>query len=70
MATASHVPLLLRIPEVQARLAVGRSTVYELISSGELEVIYIGRSVRVTASSVVKWVEKETAKRRVESNYG
>ena len=70
MATASHVPLLLRIPEVQARLAVGRSTVYELISSGELEVIYIGRSVRVTASSVVKWVEKETAKRRVESANG
>lgn len=62
MPTATHEPLLLRIPEVQARLAVGRSTVYELIQAGEIQSVHIGRSIRVTASSVSDWVERQSNK--------
>jgi excisionase family DNA binding protein len=52
-------PLLLKIPEVAAALRVGRSTVYELIAKGELKVVHIGRAVRVPASEVETWVERQ-----------
>ncbi len=35
--------LLLTVLEAAERLAVGRSTVYELTAAGELEVVHIGR---------------------------
>ena len=38
---------LLKIPEVMARLAVGQTKVYELMSSGELRSVKVGRSRRV-----------------------
>ncbi len=34
--------LLLKIPEVMARLAVGQTKVYELMSSGELRSVKVG----------------------------
>jgi excisionase family DNA binding protein len=49
--------LLLRLPEVAARLGLGRSTVYELIQRGELPVV---RVVRVPAAALQRWVERQT----------
>ena len=43
---AGVVPLLLTIPQAAAVLAVGRTTVYELIGAGDLEAVHIGRSAR------------------------
>ncbi len=43
-----HPPLLVTIPQAAQLLAVGRSTIYELIWNHELEPIHIGRSVRLT----------------------
>ena len=44
--------ILLAIPEAAARLSIGRSKLYELISAGEIPVIHIGRSVRVSVRAV------------------
>ena len=41
------------------QLAVGRSTVYELIGNGHLETVHIGRSVRVTIASLEAFVERK-----------
>jgi excisionase family DNA binding protein len=50
--------LLLTIPQAAHRLGVGRTTVYELTSAGELEVVYIGRCARIPAASVDAFVER------------
>ena len=51
-------PLLLSIPDVAATLGLGRSKVYELIAKEGLPVVRFGRSVRVSAASLQKWVEQ------------
>jgi excisionase family DNA binding protein len=51
--------LLLRIPEAAQRLGLGRSTIYELIASGDLPAVRIGRAVRVPASRLAAWVERQ-----------
>ena len=55
--------LLLRIPQVQFVLSVGRSTVYDLINAGELETVHMGRAVRVTMDSVKAWFNRQSKKK-------
>lgn len=43
---------LLTVPEVMALLRLGRCKVYDLIRSGELESIKVGRARRVPADAV------------------
>ncbi|MFI6729977.1 helix-turn-helix domain-containing protein [Streptomyces atratus] len=43
---------LLTVPEVMARLKLGRSTVYDLIRSRRLTSITIGRSRRIPTDAV------------------
>ncbi len=50
--------LLLRVPEAAERLGIGRTKMYEMIATGELPIIRIGRAVRVSASALQKWVEQ------------
>ena len=53
--------LLLRVEDVAEALSVGRSKVYELIRSGELPSIHIGRSVRVSLDDVHAWIRQKRA---------
>jgi excisionase family DNA binding protein len=61
MATADNDDrLLLRLPEVAARLGLGRTTVYDLVQRGELPVVRVGRAVRVPVGALQRWVERQT----------
>lgn len=51
-------PILMTIPEVAAGLRIGRSTVYELISRGGLEVVHIGRAARIPVQAVNDLVQR------------
>jgi len=53
---------LMRIPDVAELLSIGRSTVYELIRKGHLETVHIGRSIRVTTSSVEQFVDERRSR--------
>ena len=54
-------PLLLRAEEVQQALGLGRSKIYEMMATGELPVVRIGRSVRVPAEALRHWVARQAA---------
>lgn len=48
--------LLLKIPEVMERLAVGQTKVYELMSSGELRSVKVGRARRVPSDDLERFM--------------
>lgn len=56
--------LLLTVVEAAAMLGVGRTTAYELIGSGQLQVVHIGRSARVPVAAVHRYVERLTSQGR------
>ncbi len=50
--------LLLRPEEAAEVLSIGRSRLYELLGSGELDSVRIGTSRRVPAEELVRYVER------------
>jgi excisionase family DNA binding protein len=55
-------PLLIRAEEAAKLLGLGRSKVFQMIATGELPVIRMGRSVRVPKAELVRWIESRTAR--------
>jgi len=49
---------MLTVVEAARRLAIGRSTVYELLASGALESVHIGRLRRIPVDSLIEFVEQ------------
>jgi excisionase family DNA binding protein len=49
-------PALLTVKQAARVLNLGRSTVYQLIADGRLEVVHIGRSTRVTTDAIARLI--------------
>lgn len=56
MSTTKIEPLLLRVEDAAEALALSRTKVYELMASGELESVKLGRSRRVPVDAVATFV--------------
>jgi excisionase family DNA binding protein len=56
-------PLLLTAVQAAQLLSVGRTSVYELIASGDLETVHIGRSMRIPADAVHAFVAHRRRRR-------
>ena len=54
-------PICVRINDAARMIGVGRTKLYQLISSGELETIKIGKATRITTASLHKLVERHRA---------
>ena len=52
------LPALLTIPEAAEMLRISRSTTYQLISAGDIEVVHIGRSARVPVNAIDDYVQR------------
>jgi excisionase family DNA binding protein len=50
--------LLQSIPEAAASIGVGRSLMYELVATGQVETVHVGRRRLVVVASVESYVEK------------
>lgn len=55
-ADPGPAPLLLTIPEAGRVLGLGRTTMYELIGAGEVEVVHIGRAARIPVQSIERFI--------------
>jgi excisionase family DNA binding protein len=51
--------VLLRIGEVAEILRLGRSKTYDLVARGVLPGVRFGRSVRVPADALKRWLDEE-----------
>ena len=50
------LPLALRVEDLMPILGIGRSTAYELVRSGQIRSIRIGRQLRVPRDAVVEFL--------------
>ena len=54
-------PICVRVNDAAHMIGVGRTKLYELISSGELEVVRFGKATRITTASLHRLVERHRA---------
>ena len=53
----TETPLLFSIPETARQIGVGRSKIYELLGSNDLDSVRIGKRRLVTSKSIYRFVE-------------
>ena len=51
-------PVLLKIPQVMERLAMGQTKLYELMASGALPSVKVGRSRRIRSDELESFIEE------------
>jgi excisionase family DNA binding protein len=49
----------LKVPEVAQMLRIARSRAYELVGSGEIPSVRIGRSVRISRRELERWLGEQ-----------
>jgi excisionase family DNA binding protein len=49
--------LLLSIPDLAAATSLSRSMIYTLIAAGQIAVVHVGRSARVTRAEAQRFVD-------------
>lgn len=59
--------LLLTVVESAEVLGIGRSTMYELIRTRQVEVVHVGRCARVPAAALEEFVDRLRASGSVEA---
>ena len=54
-------PVLLKVIEAATLLRLGRTTIYELINSGDMPTVRIGRAVRIPTRAVREYAARVEA---------
>lgn len=67
MTNAMLEPILLRPDDAREIVSIGRTKFYQLLSSGEIPSIHIGRSVRVPLDGLKAWVAAQADKAETQS---
>lgn len=52
----SEMPITLRVEELMSILHVGRNTAYELVRSGRIRSIKVGRQLRIPRDAVAEFI--------------
>lgn len=53
------LPLTLRVEDLMPILKIGRNTAYELVRSGQIRSIRIGRQLRIPKDAVQEYLSRE-----------
>ena len=54
------LPLALRVEELMPVLGIGRNTAYELVSSGQIRSIRVGRQIRIPKEALLEFLCKKS----------
>ena len=54
----SDLPMTLRVEDLMPILGIGRNTTYELIRSGQIRSIRIGRQIRIPRDALLDFLRK------------
>lgn len=54
--------ILLRPMEAAQLIGIGRTKMYEMVASGELPSIHIGRARRIPVNALNKWIDERQVK--------
>lgn len=54
--TLDALPVTLRVEELMPILGIGRNTAYELVRSGRLRSIRVGRQIRIPKAEVLRFL--------------
>ena len=58
---STRTPMLLTVGDLEAELQLGRTRTYELLRSGSIPVVRVGRALRVPRDALRRWVDEQTA---------
>ncbi len=53
--------MLLTVRQVEAALQLGRTRTYELLRSGQLPTLRVGRLIRVSRVALEEWIARQVA---------
>lgn len=53
-----NIPLVMSVPEVAEILHIGRNSAYQLVHSGQLRCIRIGRTIRIPQAALLEYLGK------------
>ena len=56
-----NLPLTLRVEELMPILGVGRNTAYELVRSGQIRNIRVGRQLRVPKDAILDFLNQQNS---------
>ena len=54
------LPLTLRVEELMPILGIGRNTAYELVRSGKIRSIRVGKQIRIPKEEVQRFLRRES----------
>jgi excisionase family DNA binding protein len=57
----NSMSMLLTVKDVEAELQLGRTRTYELVRSGELPIVRIGRVVRIPRDALRRWIDERAS---------
>jgi excisionase family DNA binding protein len=61
LTSSSVAPMLLTVRQVEAALQLGRTRTYELLRSGQLPTLRVGRLIRVSRVALEEWIARQVA---------
>lgn len=51
------LPLTLRVEELMPILGIGRNMAYELVHSGQIKSVHIGRNIRIPKAEILRFLK-------------
>ena len=53
-----EIPLVMSVPEMARLLRIGRNAGYSLVNSGKIRTIRIGKSIRISRSALLEYLNE------------